>query len=430
MPVKKPLLGASTNQGRQFHLTSFFATGLSTEDAAARREALFAAEEARDRALLAKLLAAQQAREDAWLASLSDRVSAARTAAEERQREKLALLTKRLAAKQQDRATNHLGKPIAVTSTSVSGTLYVGSFEAASNSEFFDEAKIGAVVNCTKNLANVFEEGGSVAYRRVAVEDAHDEQLVDHVVDVSDWIGDHLVAGRNVLVHCLQGKSRSVTVCAAYLMLRDGCRLRAAYDRLVATRPSLSVNDGFASQLESLDRRLFGSAGGERDGEWGAAEDELDLQETLAEGGIGKDDEVAETTGENDEGDEEVVAEAAPVVEERPATPPPVDEETGRVLSASRQFALLQEKAGDEEDGRASRGRRRAARAPVNYDEADSDSSPMRPSRRGGSTKRRRRRSSPPAPLVRLPPPSLATTRVAIPTKTAQVSITSFFGAK
>jgi len=59
-----------------------------------------------------------------------------------------------------------------------------------------------------------------------------------------------------VLVHCLAGVSRSVTVTVAYLMFSLSLSLEDAYEFLRRVRPNISPNFNFMGQLADFDQTL------------------------------------------------------------------------------------------------------------------------------------------------------------------------------
>ena len=59
-----------------------------------------------------------------------------------------------------------------------------------------------------------------------------------------------------VLVHCLAGISRSVTVTVAYLMYRRHLTLNDAYDVVKKCKPNISPNFNFMGQLLDFERTL------------------------------------------------------------------------------------------------------------------------------------------------------------------------------
>ena len=61
---------------------------------------------------------------------------------------------------------------------------------------------------------------------------------------------------QGVLVHCLAGISRSVTVTVAYLMYTMNMSMDDAYDFLRRSRPNISPNFNFMGQLKDFEQTL------------------------------------------------------------------------------------------------------------------------------------------------------------------------------
>ena len=59
-----------------------------------------------------------------------------------------------------------------------------------------------------------------------------------------------------VLVHCLAGISRSVTITVAYLMQRESLPLDDAYEVLRKYKPNISPNFNFMGQLVEFEATL------------------------------------------------------------------------------------------------------------------------------------------------------------------------------
>jgi atypical dual specificity phosphatase len=56
-----------------------------------------------------------------------------------------------------------------------------------------------------------------------------------------------------ILIHCAQGRSRSVTICAAYLISKHKMTAAQAIALIKASRPIASPNAGFIEQLTSYE---------------------------------------------------------------------------------------------------------------------------------------------------------------------------------
>ena len=89
----------------------------------------------------------------------------------------------------------------------------------------------------------------ALAYLPLWLQDCPGEDLTSRLPAFLDWVTAAHAAGGCVLVHCSQGVSRSVALCCAWLMWRDGLSYEAASARLKAVRAVASPNMGFACQL-------------------------------------------------------------------------------------------------------------------------------------------------------------------------------------
>lgn len=49
-----------------------------------------------------------------------------------------------------------------------------------------------------------------------------------------------------------EGKSRSVTICCAYMMRRERLTMKDALDRIKAAKPDIRPNAGFLQQLQVI----------------------------------------------------------------------------------------------------------------------------------------------------------------------------------
>jgi len=64
--------------------------------------------------------------------------------------------------------------------------------------------------------------------------------------------------GNSILIHCLSGQNRSATVVIAILMINERKTLYNAYKMVKTLRPIVQINQGYAKQLLTLEKDLFG----------------------------------------------------------------------------------------------------------------------------------------------------------------------------
>ncbi|CAK9008051.1 Dual specificity protein phosphatase 1 (AtDsPTP1) [Durusdinium trenchii] len=78
--------------------------------------------------------------------------------------------------------------------------------------------------------------------------------------DCVDFINDAMTARGRICVHSLEGESRSVCVCLAYLVKTLGMNLRAAVELMKNNRPDIKLNRGFWRQIVAFEEHVHGTA--------------------------------------------------------------------------------------------------------------------------------------------------------------------------
>ena len=106
--------------------------------------------------------------------------------------------------------------------------------------------------------------GPALSYKALWLQDTPGEDLGCVLYDVLDWLDGVRECGGSALVHCSQGVSRSVALCIAYLMWRDGEGYDDAFARVKAVRGVANPNMGFACQLLQWAKRRCAMPDGAR----------------------------------------------------------------------------------------------------------------------------------------------------------------------
>jgi predicted protein tyrosine phosphatase len=144
-----------------------------------------------------------------------------------------------------DSASRHMACVLPADPASGRGALFLGDKIAAETHEWLAARAIAAVVNVTENLPNC-HEGGGIEYHALCCEDAEEAaETLDRALDITlEVMQRWLAAGRNVLVHCRAGRSRSATVVLAHMMRSHRVGLVEALERVLQARAVLP-NRGF-----------------------------------------------------------------------------------------------------------------------------------------------------------------------------------------
>jgi protein-tyrosine phosphatase len=134
--------------------------------------------------------------------------------------------------------------------------LYLGGAASAMGREEMKKHDIQCVINISTELDNQFED--ELQYKRIAVSDEAGVDIAKYFDESSVFIDEARKQGRNVLVHCLAGMSRSATLVIAYLMKCEKMTLFEAYWHVKERRFCINPNAGFRLKLIEYEKQLFG----------------------------------------------------------------------------------------------------------------------------------------------------------------------------
>ncbi|XP_043829583.1 dual specificity protein phosphatase 9 [Dromiciops gliroides] len=143
--------------------------------------------------------------------------------------------------------------------------LYLGSAQDSANMDTLAKLGIRYILNVTPNLPNLFEKDGDIHYKQIPISDHWSQNLSQFFPEAIDFIDEAVSQNCGVLVHCLAGISRSVTVTVAYLMQKLHLSLNDAYDLVKRQKSNISPNFNFMGQLLDFERSLKLRGEGPRD---------------------------------------------------------------------------------------------------------------------------------------------------------------------
>ncbi|KAH8364146.1 hypothetical protein KR084_002987 [Drosophila pseudotakahashii] len=146
----------------------------------------------------------------------------------------------------------------------IPGLLFLGNASHSCDSNALQKYNIKYVLNVTPDLPNEFEKSGIIKYLQIPITDHYSQDLAMHFPDAIQFIEEARSANSAVLVHCLAGVSRSVTVTLAYLMHTRGLSLNDAFMMVRDRKPDVSPNFHFMQQLQSFESQLRLSPGDEQ----------------------------------------------------------------------------------------------------------------------------------------------------------------------
>jgi dual specificity phosphatase 12 len=115
---------------------------------------------------------------------------------------------------------------------------------------------ITAITEYELRMYDICERVGNRPWIWIPMDDDEDGDIIRFFSASNTAIEFALAAGKEVLIHCAAGVSRSATLAIAYLMWKQDIDHKAAHKLVVAKRPFINPNDAFCAQLELYDEIL------------------------------------------------------------------------------------------------------------------------------------------------------------------------------
>lgn len=129
-------------------------------------------------------------------------------------------------------------------------SLYISDYNAASNHQKIGGLNIQAVVSILSKNTKPIKYTNITAHLSITMDDYEKEQISKYFNCVSEFISIH--SNESILIHCMAGISRSVTLVIAYLMIKEKKSMFDAYKIVQQGRSGANPNPGFREQLCKL----------------------------------------------------------------------------------------------------------------------------------------------------------------------------------
>ncbi|KIK68166.1 hypothetical protein GYMLUDRAFT_37006 [Collybiopsis luxurians FD-317 M1] len=139
--------------------------------------------------------------------------------------------------------------------THATGSLYIGSMSAITDYELLRSCRVSHFVQVLDApwlppLPETDANGMRTTSFKIEILDTSSADLKPHLEDACNSIDRALRSGRNVLVHCQQGVSRSAAIVIAYLIRNHGMSYDAAFALVQRQRACVKPNPGFVNALK------------------------------------------------------------------------------------------------------------------------------------------------------------------------------------
>lgn len=100
--------------------------------------------------------------------------------------------------------------------------LYLGDRLNAFNSTFIQNKGINIIVNCSKDIPNVYQDNPEITYYRVPVEDNLQENELNafyfYCKGLLPFLYNEYISGKRILIHCFAGMQRSAGLMLLFLI--------------------------------------------------------------------------------------------------------------------------------------------------------------------------------------------------------------------
>lgn len=121
--------------------------------------------------------------------------------------------------------------------------IWLGGENDANDMNFRKEQGITHILTIGDDLE--VKETEEIEWMEVIVEDSEEADLAQYFDQFNNFIDIAVTSGGKILVHCLMGKSRSVSALIAYFMKKEGKEFAEVYRWLRTKRKWVSPNQNF-----------------------------------------------------------------------------------------------------------------------------------------------------------------------------------------
>ncbi|XP_062337265.1 dual specificity phosphatase 28 [Osmerus eperlanus] len=135
----------------------------------------------------------------------------------------------------------------------VTKALFISNARSACSDDLIQQEAVTLCINVTRQQPF---PASHVAVLRIPVYDDPNEDLYSYFDACADRIADEAARGGHSVVYCKNGRSRSATICLAYLMKHRQLSLADAFKKVKTSRSEVEPNSGFWAQLERYEQEL------------------------------------------------------------------------------------------------------------------------------------------------------------------------------
>ncbi|KAK6185146.1 hypothetical protein SNE40_007441 [Patella caerulea] len=132
--------------------------------------------------------------------------------------------------------------------------VYIGNFRDSKDQKQLTENNITHILSIHDNATPILPDK---EYLCLIASDHPAQDLTQFISQSNDFIHKARLSGGNVIIHCLAGVSRSVTLTAAYIMTVTNLQWRDTLNSIRGARSCANPNFGFQRQLQKFQEEML-----------------------------------------------------------------------------------------------------------------------------------------------------------------------------
>ena len=136
--------------------------------------------------------------------------------------------------------------------------IFVGNYPFALNKDLLIKNKIEYILNCSKECKCFYENEKMFSYLHLPLLDNMEEDPLKYMEKSNEFIDNALKQKKKILIHCIQGISRSATILYMYLIAKKNYTLNNARFEVKQKRSILCPNIHLQKILKELSIKLHG----------------------------------------------------------------------------------------------------------------------------------------------------------------------------
>ena len=134
-------------------------------------------------------------------------------------------------------------------------SIVLGGRDEANDEAVLKKLGVSHILNVANSLPCSFED--KFIYMHIPLHDSDDENIVNVMPKAIEFIKRVEDLKGRVLVHCVSGVSRSVTMCVLYLVMQHRLPLKDAFNYIYSCRPFIAPNDNFKMQMAETEQAVL-----------------------------------------------------------------------------------------------------------------------------------------------------------------------------